>query len=201
MQGTSNYPKSISKSYDQINSHEFASTHGSTLLRGSFFSGDLCSKYDQWNPPLLRISKWGTISTLLISCRRSRSRLFWTRKELFLYTTRNKGRPDTKHLLFHHRSRLWQFLEARNPEYHKKSVVDWINSNVLDRGVNCPPEIANFQHVETIQNVLRLYIPVDHIVAMQITDTAWNLSEVVTSQILGEVCFLANLSKETSICC
>lgn len=83
-----------------------------------------------------------------------------------------------------------------------QNVCLWlsINEELLNGGVNGPPEIADLQDIEAVQDVLGLDVPMDDIVAVQVSDAAGHLPEIVARQILGEVGLLPNLLEQTSVC-
>ena len=79
--------------------------------------------------------------------------------------------PNTTHPPFSHKTPQSLFKAAHNPKSHKTSAFDYkISKKLLNRRVNRPPKVTQLQHVETVQNILRLDVPVDHAVAVEVTD-------------------------------
>lgn len=74
-----------------------------------------------------------------------------------------------------------------------------MRKNLLDRGVDSPAEITQFQNIETVKNVLRLDIPMNDTMTMQIPDPRRHLSEIKGSQILLQVTFLSDFLKQTPV--
>lgn len=70
---------------------------------------------------------------------------------------------------------------------------------VLYWWINCPSEITNLEHSKTIQYVLRLDIPMNDTIRVQVANSTNYLSEIVAWQFLCKICFLSDLSKEASI--
>ena len=74
-------------------------------------------------------------------------------------------------------------------------AFDWINPYLLDRGVYRPTEIANLEHIEAVEDVFGLDVPMDHTVAVQVPDPTRHLPEIVAGQVFLEVVLRSDFSK------
>lgn len=94
------------------------------------------------NAPIFLISGLGGQSIRVLetsvqpikSCRRCSIDRLAPRMVLCQWPTHNRALLDSKCQLFHHNSRLSQFLAAHNPEFHKKSVSYWVNWKITRLG-------------------------------------------------------------------
>lgn len=69
---------------------------------------------------------------------------------------------------------------------------------VLKRRVDGPAEIAYLENIEIIQYIFRFYVTVDDIVTVQVSDSAYHLSEVEGGEVFFEVILFADFFEEAS---
>ena len=67
------------------------------------------------------------------------------------------------------------------------SGVGWVNSQLLDRRVYRPSEITDLQNIEAVENILGFYVTMDDAVAVEVSDAAGYLPEIVAGLVLWEV--------------
>jgi hypothetical protein len=129
-----------------------------------------------------------------------RFHLYLIRMEPSLWPINSKGRRDTKYQPFHRKINLLQFKGGHNRAFRRKFAACLVNRILLERRVYGPTKITDFEHIETVEYVLGLKIPMYNIVAVQIANSTNNLSKIEGSKVLLEVIFLSDFLKETAVC-
>lgn len=70
---------------------------------------------------------------------------------------------------------------------------------VLQGGVDGPAKVADLEHVEAVQDVLRLDVAMDHVVAVQKSHSAHHLPEIEGGEVLLETAPLADLLEQAPV--